>query len=441
MTGVWLRQPALAAVSVAVGVVARRVDLAVCGAVLMLLGAVLGDRAWHEVEPDRLGPYRGWATVAEDPRRLGSGLRVVLEIEGERFDSFVFGSARRRLERREAGDRVAIVGVREELSGRFPRRAQVRHVVGELEVERVWSWSEGVPLARATNRLRGQLRQGAVAVMTADDAALFTGLVIGDDSRQPADMVADFRAAGLTHLTAVSGQNVALVLALLGPWLRRLRTWWRLGATLAVIGWFAVITRLEPSVLRASGMAALAALAFALGRDRSTVRILFLTIAVLVGIDPLLVWSVGFWLSVGATVGVVVIAPLLQPRLAGPRWWSNALAVTLGAQFGVLLPSWLVFERMPVLGIPANLLAVPVAGLVMLYGMPAALAASLLPPPVAVVVMAPATLGTKWVANVAEHAAAIRPTGAATAALWLAQLAGLVALVCPRHQRAEVRTL
>jgi competence protein ComEC len=159
------------------------------------------------------------------------------------------------------------------------------------------------------------------------------------------------------------------------------------------------------------------------------VRLLFVSVMILVVVDPLLVWSVGFWLSVGATFGVVAIAPVIEPRLAGPRWWTNGLAVTLGAQLGVVVPSWLVFHRMPGLGIAANLLAVPAAGVVMLYGLPAALVASLLPPPVAVVVMAPATLGTRWVALVAHAAARLEPSGAAAATTWLVQLVVVGALI------------
>ena len=200
-----------------------------------------------------------------------------------------------------------------------------------------------------------------------------------------------------------------------------------------VIGWFAVITRLEPSVLRASCMAGLSAVAFALGRERSAVRLLFVSVTILVAVDPLLVWSVGFWLSVGATFGVVAIAPVLEPRLTGPSWWTNGLAVTLGAQLGVLLPSWLVFGRMPALGIPANLLAVPVAGFVMLYGLPAALLASLLPPPVAVVVMEPATLGTRWVALVARTSAGLEPSGATAVAIWLLQISLLTMMILARR--------
>jgi len=182
-------------------------------------------------------------------------------------------------------------------------------------------------------------------------------------------------------------------------------------------------------------MAALTAVGFALGRERSPVRLLFVAIAILVVVDPLLVWSVGFWLSVGASFGVVAIAPALQPRLRGPVWWTSALAVTLGAQLGVLVPSWLVFGRMPALGIPANLLAVPVAGFVMLYGLPAALVASLLPQPLAVLLMAPATLGTRWVALVARTAAAMEPPGTAAVVVWVAQVALLAALVVRARTR------
>jgi competence protein ComEC len=91
-------------------------------------------------------------------------------------------------------------------------------------------------------------------------------------------------------------------------------------------------------------------------------RLLAVTVTGLVLVDPLLVWSVGFWLSVTATAGVCVVGPWLEPRLGGPAWLAAPLAVTLGAQAGVIVPSWLVFGRMPSLGIVANLLAVPVAG-------------------------------------------------------------------------------
>ena len=189
-----------------------------------------------------------------------------------------------------------------------------------------------------------------------------------------------------------------------------------------------VLTRVEPSVLRAGTMAAMSAAAFALGRERTATRTLGLAVIVLVLIDPLLVWSVGFWLSVGATFGVSAIAPVIEPRLRGPRWLAAPLAITLGAQAGVLLPAWLVFHRMPVVGVGANLLAVPVAGFVMLYGIPAGLLAALTPSVLDGVVMWPAMVGTRWVSTVASLAARVEPTGPTAVLCWAGQLAVVVAI-------------
>lgn len=397
--------------------------------VVLVVGAAFASAwQWRSARPSQLGPFRGWVTVVDDPVQMFGATRVTLEVDGERFGVFAFGSSGRRLARLQAGDVVRIAGERTELSGPHPRRSLVRHVIGEIDVDEVGDVAVGAPVARASNRVRGLLRAGAESVMGADDAALFTGLVIGDDTRQSPAVVDQFRAAGLSHLTAVSGQNVAFTLAVAGLVLRRLARWWRLGATIGVIAWFAVLTRLEPSVLRAAMMAGVSAIGFAFGYERSPRRILAIAMIVLVLVDPFLVWSVAFWLSTGATFGVTVIAPLLEPRLRGPTWLVPALAVTIGAQVGVLVPSWLVFGRMPALGLFANLLAVPVAGTVMLIGIPAGLLAAMVPTVVAQVVMAPASVGTRWIAMVARLSATFQPSGAAAAVVWGLQAIALLAL-------------
>ena len=84
-----------------------------------------------------------------------------------------------------------------------------------------------------------------------------------------------------------------------------------------------------------------------------------------------------------------VAGPWWLRRLPGPRWLAAPLAITLGAQLGVAVPSVLVFHRLPLVSPLANLAAVPVAGLVMLYGLPAGMLAPSLPGPLSWVVMAP----------------------------------------------------
>ncbi len=425
---VWLGVAGLAVVAAVVAIIWRRVDLLVCVATVGLIATLCAARAWTEVGDVRTGPFQGWATLVSDPERSGVATRVVLEIEGQRFQVFAYGSPGRRLVGRQAGEQIEVEGQRGRLSGRFARRAQVRHIVGDFDLATVGGSAPARPLERSANRVRSALRGAAERSMPADLAALFSGLVLGDDAREPAAMVEQFRTAGLSHLTAVSGQNVAFVLAVAAVGLRRLRRWWRLAATLALICWFVVLTRLEPSVVRAGAMAAWSATAFAWGREMSPIRSLANAVLVLVIVDPLLVWSVAFWLSVGATMGVCVVGPWLQERFTGPGWLTAPLAVTLGAQIGVLIPSWLVFHRMSAVGPLANLLAVPVGGFVMLYGIPAGLVAAMLPGPVADLVMLPGLVGTRWVSTVAALAARYEPKGAWAVAVWSAEIAAFVGL-------------
>lgn len=402
-----------------------------------VVGSVAGHRAWDDAMPRQLGRFSGWAQVAADPAVYGSGLRLTLEIDGQRFDSWLYGGRAEKMASRQAGEWVWVHGERQPLTG-DARRAQVRHVVGRFQLDVAADTLPGSPLAVAGNRVRSALRRSAEVTMAPDMAALFTGLVIGDDTRQPLAMIDEFRASGLSHLTAVSGQNVAFLLAAAIPALRRLRPAWRWVVTVGLIAWFMAVTRFEPSVLRAGLMAILAATAFVLGRQPRPVRLLAWCVTALVLLDPMLVWSVGFWLSVGATAGVCVVGPWLATRLPGATWWRTSLGITLGAQCGVALPSLLVFHRLPVVSVVANLVAVPVAGAVMLYGLPVGLVAGWLPAPLTQALMAPAVVGTRWVATVARVAARLEPSGWWTWGVWLVGLV-VLSLIVLRHSRAQAR--
>jgi competence protein ComEC len=396
----------LAAASVAAVVRSGRLGVAVA---VLTAGAVWrADSSWAGLQPDELGPFDGWATVVGEPERAAGAGRVVLVVGGERYEVWVRGRARRqRIEQWQPGDRVRVEGERRALRPARQRRVAWQHVVGELDVNWIGDVVPGTPAAAASNRVRELIRRGAGA-LPAERAALARGLLIGDDRDEPPAMVDRFRAAGLGHLTAVSGQNVALLLAAAGPLLQRARPPTRWAATLALIGWFVVLTRAEPSVLRAGAMAALSATAFVLGRQAEPLRLLAVGVIGLLLLDPLLAWSVGFWLSVGATAGVTIGAVHLAPKLARLGPLALPVAVTLGAQAGVAVPSLLVFGRLSLIGTVANLVAVPVAGLVMLVGLPSSLLAGAVPA-VGPFVMAPVGWGVWWVDAVATVAAALEP--------------------------------
>ncbi|MCU1396415.1 MAG: comEC [Ilumatobacteraceae bacterium] len=425
--GVWLRRP-VPLVAVVVLFTVMRVRRAVCATALVLglVAVALSVHSWREVVPEHLGHFAGLACLVSDPSPAAGATVAVLEIEGERFETWARGSASRRFDAHLAGECATVNGQRRALHGSSAHRAAIRHVVGDVDIAFVADWTSGTAVSRASNRVRRVFGAGSAELRSPDDA-LFAGLVVGDDRHEPQAMIDQFRASGLSHLTAVSGQNVAFVLAAAAPLLRRLRPWLRWIATLAVITWFAALTRFEPSVLRASAMAGIAATGVVLGREKPPARILALAVGGLVLVDPLLVWSVGFWLSVSATAGVALLANRLAAVLPGPDWFTIPAGVTLGAQAGIAPVSLLVFGSLPLVSLPANLLAVPVAGLVMLYGLPAGLVAGAFHGGplgvVAGVVQLPSAVGTHWVAAVAALGARAEPPVAVAAVGWVVVVA------------------
>jgi competence protein ComEC len=407
--------------------------------VLVMAAAGRSEAGWTGLQPDALGPFTGWAEIVTDPQPYAASTRVILEIDGERFETWSRGRAQQqRVMRWRGGESVRVSGDRQALEGERATRVAWQHVVGRFDLEWASDVAPGSPLARASNRIRAAIERSSAFIVEPHDA-LFRGLVIGDDRDQPSDMIERFRASGLSHLTAVSGQNVAFVLAACGPLLVRLRPGPRWLLTVAVIAWFVAITRFEPSILRAGVMAGLSATAFVSGRERSPVRLLALAVIGLAVIDPLLLWSVGFWLSVGATGGVCTIGPWLAHHLSRLGALALPLGVTLGAQVGVVLPSVLVFGRLPLVSVAANLLAVPVAGGVMLYGLPVGLLVGVVPA-LGPTLMVPAAVGTRWVDTVAQLGARLEPGPPGSLVGWgviVVVVAGVV--VRARFRRARFR--
>lgn len=398
--------------------------IAIAALVAFGLGFMRSTTEWAAVGDVAYGRYTGEAVVVGDSHEVGAARRVILEIDGRRFETWVFGSKRFRVQSLDSGDIVVVDGQRTRIDAGRVRRFHVRHIVGRFEVESMTDARHGdrrsPHVVRAANRVRDAIRNGAQHLPT-DRAALFTGLVYGDDSAQPPEMIDRFRRSGLAHLTAVSGQNVSFLLAMLGPLLSRLPRPSRLGITVVVLAWFAVMTRLEPSVVRAVFMAGVTAVAIAAGRPVSSWIALCATVCVATLVDPFLVWSVGWWLSVSGSIGLIAATKPIERALERrPRWLSAWIAPTVAAQAGVLAVIAAVFGWPSAMSIPSNLLAAPVAGAVMLAGLPIAIVAALVPAPVAEVVMWPVGVSVAWVDSVARIGARVDPPGSVDVAVAVA---------------------
>ncbi|MGH9168488.1 MAG: ComEC/Rec2 family competence protein, partial [Acidimicrobiia bacterium] len=258
-----------------------------------------------------------------------------------------------------AGDLVRVLGRAEAKPGQArgdPYAGRVR----AHEVEVVDPASD--PLFATGNWLRDRITVGLAAAHRGPPGALVAGFLIGDVRALPEADLEAMRRAGLSHFVAVSGSNVALFLGALwlalGPVGMGRR---RVLVGIIALAIFVVVTRWEPSVLRAAGVAGLLLAGRGLGIPLDAWTALGAAVAGLILVSGELVGDVGFQLSVAATTGVLAGAGLFPG--ARPRWAATLLGATVSAQ-GAVAPLLLVhFGTVPLLAPLANLLAGPLVAL------------------------------------------------------------------------------
>ncbi len=208
--------------------------------------------------------------------------------------------------------------------------------------------------------------------LEAPRAELLSGLLLGDHSRLPETLKSDFTDAGVNHVLAVSGLHVGFIS--IGFWwfLRKLGCPPRVTAVvgMVVIAFFILVTGSRPSVIRAGIMAMVAFLALLVQREKDPLNLLGLAAFLCLVYNPFSLFDLGFQLSFLATLGILTGAPLLEKHLAGlPRWLRTSLAVSLSAQVAVAPVLTWNFNRLSLIAPVANLIVVPLVGLVISGGL------------------------------------------------------------------------
>ncbi|QSB16089.1 ComEC/Rec2 family competence protein [Natronosporangium hydrolyticum] len=296
-----------------------------------------------------------------------------------------------------------------------------------------------------TSHLRHGL-QAATDPLPPAPGGLVPGLAVGDVSALDPGLSDDFFVTGMTHLVAVSGTHVAIVVGFVfllaraaraPPWLTAL------GCGASIVGYM-VLCQASPSVLRAGVMGLIALVALANGRLRAAMPALAATVTVLVVADPQLAAAPGFTMSVTATAGLLLLAPRWRDALRRrrvPRGLAEALAVPAAAQVAVSPVIAGMSGTVSLVAVAANLIATPVMVPATLLGVMAAVAAP----------FSPATAGflawlaswpAWWLVLVARYAAQVPgavapwPEGAAGALLLAA--ATVATLVAVRLRRVRV---
>ncbi len=260
--------------------------------------------------------------------------------------------------------------------GRFEREG-ARALLAADSLERTSGERGG--LTGALDRVRERASDALARGTEPAAANLLRGFVLGADDRIDAAAVADFKASGLAHLLAVSGQNIVLlsvlasfVLAALGVSLRVRLAW-----VLLAIAVYVPVAGAEPSIQRAGVMGAAGVVAALADRPRSRAWALLLAAAATLALDPRAIGDVGWQLSFAAVIGILVASGPIAAALAGGRGgWRGALAEAVALTVAATLATAPLmahhFGAVSLVALPANLVALPAVAPVMWLGMAAA---------------------------------------------------------------------
>ena len=245
-------------------------------------------------------------------------------------------------------------------------------------------------LGGVADRIRAALAGSIATGLHGERRAVVQGIVLGDEQALSDHLRRRFRASGLYHLLAVSGQNVALVAAgaLALAWLAGVPRWLGQLAALAAIGAYVLAVGAQPSVVRAGVSGALVSLAWLAARATDRWYFLLLGALVLLAWNPYDLLDAGFQLSFAAVAAIFLAVPRLTSVLEGyPVHRKLAAAIAVSVACGVFTAPilWFQFHSVPLLTVPANAAAEPAVAPLLYLAFTAALVSALFPPAAAAV--------------------------------------------------------
>lgn len=301
--------------------------------------------------------------------------------------------------------------------------ADSRQEAAVIDVVRRERARSGGWLWEAADRVRAGVRTAA-STLPDGPKALLPALIDGDRTAVTEDMEQDFQRTGLTHLMAVSGTNLTIVLAVVLALIRaagagRRITW--AAAAFTVVAFIAV-ARPDPSVLRAAAMGIVGLAALGYG-GRGGLRALSVAVLSLVFLDPWLARSAGFVLSVCATGGILLLGPPFTARLTRwmPRWLAIAIAVPFAAQVACTPAIAAISGEVSLVAVAANLVAGPVVAPATVLGLSGGLIA-VVSPAGGQIVAWPAGVCAAWIVEVAARGAQLSGASIGWSLPWQALL-------------------
>jgi competence protein ComEC len=232
--------------------------------------------------------------------------------------------------------------------------------------------------------LRHRFIAGVQTALPEPAASFALGLLIGQRSTLPKDVAATLTAVGLTHIVAVSGYNLTILIRASQRLAAGRSRYQTAVASAILVVLFVVLVGSSPSIIRAALVSGFSIVAWYFGRTIKPLLLLSLVAALTAGYNPIYIWAdISWYLSFLAFFGVLVVAPLLARKLTRKRKQPSNLALLLGetiaAQIMTVPIILYIFGRTSLISIPANLLVVPLVPLAMLLALIAGIAGNLVP--------------------------------------------------------------
>jgi competence protein ComEC len=233
------------------------------------------------------------------------------------------------------------------------------------------------------SELRRKFIAGTHSALPEPLAPFVMGILVGQRATLPDEVKENFRVVGLTHIIAVSGYNLTIILQasrrLLGGQSKRMATFLSLG----LIGVFLLLTGSSASIVRAAIVSMLSIVTAYYGRGWQPLNLILFAAVITAMANPIYMWSdLGWYLSFLAFFGVMVLSPLIQTRWQA-KWHQSLLGSvaleTICAEIMTLPFILHIFGQMSRVGLLANILVVTLIPLAMLLGLVAGLAGMLLP--------------------------------------------------------------
>ncbi len=274
-------------------------------------------------------------------------------------------------------------------------RRQGIHVVLRGSTFRVVGRRGGI--GGVADRIRRGVSDSLETAPSGERRAVLAGVVLGEDEGLEADLRDSFRASGLFHLLAVSGQNVAYVVAgtIVLVWTLGLPRWLGELSALATVTAYVLAVGWQPSVVRAGVAGGLASLAWLTSRPRDRWYFLLVGAAVLLAWNPYSLLEPGFQLSFTAVAAIFILVPWIGRRLEGypvPQKLAEIIALSAACGLATAPVLWLHFGAIPVYSVLANALAAPVVAPLLGFALAAAALHPLVPEAAAALVWVDAWL-------------------------------------------------